>query len=270
MTRIGIIGYGYVGQAMGGLFINKPQFEVAVYDPAKGFDRLDNVNKSDLVIICVPTPIHHETGGADLDAVEESIRLCDAPLILIKSTIPPGTIDELTYKYQKRIVFSPEYIGEPSVPVSRKYLDPYDPTHHGFLIIGTAPGYPADPYFDIFRKVLPVDTRFIACDSREAEMAKYMENAYFSAKVTFCNEMYSICQAFGISYENVRNLWLNDPRMEADHTAVFSDNRGFGGKCLPKDLEALFMASQGRGYSAPFLASIMAANEHFRKMNQIK
>lgn len=257
--KIAIIGYGYVGRAMADLF--QGAFDVEIYDPIGYAEGKERCLGADLAVICVPTPSLPD-GRADVRAVEESVMWVDAPLILVKSTVPPGTCRNLSYLKGKAVHFSPEYIGEPSIPVSFKYLNPTDPTHHGFVIIGGP--YPA-VFFEFFQKVMPVDTKFISCVAIEAELAKYMENAYFAAKVTFCNEFARICEAFGVPYEKVRTLWLNDPRIEADHTAVFRDDPGFGGKCLPKDLDAIFMAAEGAGYTATFLASIMAVNDSFRK-----
>jgi UDPglucose 6-dehydrogenase len=76
-------------------------------------------------------------------------------------------------------------------------------------------------------------------DPINAELAKYMVNTHLALKVPYCNEMYDLCNKLGTNYYEVRDLWLLDPRTTKSHTAVFTGERGFGGKCFPKDTKAL-------------------------------
>ncbi len=62
--------------------------------------------------------------------------------------------------------------------------------------------------------------------------------------------------------------WTLDPRMEKMHTAVFRDKRGFGGKCFPKDLNALVRASENAGYEPKLLKQMLDSNEYFLKKNE--
>src|SRR3989344_3961415 len=234
--QVAIIGYGYVGKAMHKIFPN-----ALVYDVNMGSQ--DEVNeKAELAIICVPTP-SKEDGFCDTSVVEEMIGWLKTPLILIKSTIPPGTTEKLKEKYQKRFCFSPEYIGEGKYAIPPwKYPDPEDPRFHGFLIIGGARP-DAERITQIFQRRLGPDTVYRITDSKTAELTKYMENAWLATKVIFCNEFYDIAEKFGVSYAELRELWLLDPRVGRMHTAVFADERGFGGKCLPKDVSAIIKAA---------------------------
>lgn len=258
MKRVGIVGHGYVGKGMSMLF--HPAFDVKPYDVATQPNR-DAVMGVDLAVICVPTPMK-EDGSADISAVEESVAFLDAPLILIKSTVPPGTTDMLAAKYGKAVHFSPEYMGEPTNYVPPwKYPDPRDARMHSWVTVG---GPKASEVLDYFLAVMAVDARYVACTALEAELAKYMENCYFATKVTFCNEFARIADAFGVDYKKLRELWLLDPRMEADHTAVFRDKPGFGGKCLPKDLHAIVAAATDKGYHPELLASVWRANQMLR------
>src|SRR3990167_6670562 len=110
VKRIAIIGHGHVGQGMERMF--SAGYEIAVYDKGRaGADR-GTVMGPDLAIICVPTP-EGPDGAADVTAVEEAVADLDAPLILIKSTVPPGTTNRLAEKYGKAVHFSPEFMGEP-------------------------------------------------------------------------------------------------------------------------------------------------------------
>ena len=267
MRHVTVIGYGVVGRAMVELF--SPKFRVTVWDPALPGYNDDNAKAgckgAELAIICVPTP-EGEYGEADVSAVEDALSWCDAETTLIKSTVPPGTTARLATKFKLfGLCCSPEYMGEPRTPVSGRYLNPRSALTHGFVIVG---GYSAPRVLDFFAEVMPVDTKFLACTTQEAELAKYMENAYFAMKVTFANEFARICEAYGADYKAVRELWLNDPRVEPDHTMVYRDAPGFGGKCLPKDLAAIIFAAEAVKVSPSLLRAVRDTNERIRARDQ--
>ncbi len=261
MRSIAIIGDGVVGQGITNLL--NTQFNIRIWDPIKYPDHKDysKVNKSDLSIICVPTPMK-EDGSCDISAIEDVLSWLETPLILIKSTIPPGTTTYLREKYNKKICFSPEYMGESSYFTPYwKYPDPTRAETHTFVIVG---GNEADEILNYFMKVMSVDTKYMAVTAEEAELTKYMENSFFATKVTFCNEFANIAKAFGVSYNKLRELWLLDSRINPNHTLVFEDNRGFGGKCLPKDLSAIVRASEYAGYEPTLLKEVIATNNKIR------
>lgn len=262
MKRIAIIGHGYVGKGMERFFRNRPDlYDIVIYDVAhSGADRAACMG-ADLAMICVPTPMG-PTGAADISAVEETVRWLEAELIVIKSTVPPGTTDRLAAETGKELHFSPEYAGEPKnfVPPWR-YPDPRDATSHDWAIVG---GPRASAVLDYYQSVMAVTARFVACRPVEAELAKYMDNAYFATKVIFCAEFAEIAAAHGVDYKQLRELWLLDPRIDRDHTAVFAGEPGFGGKCLPKDLSAIVAAAREAGVPATMLAAVFESNQRFR------
>src|SRR4029077_1080164 len=89
-------------------------------------------------------------------------------------------------------------------------------------------------------------------------------NAFLATKVTFCNEFFDIAQRFGIDYNELRELWLLDPRIGKSHTFVFADKRGYAGKCLPKDMDAVIAAAEDAGYDAQFLKAVASSNDRMR------
>lgn len=98
MYKIGIIGYGYVGKAMAAFF--KKKYDVCFYDPyIEGSSTKEEVNKCDLGVVCVFTPQDPITGKCDTSILESTMEWLNTPLILIKSTISPGTTDQLQAKY---------------------------------------------------------------------------------------------------------------------------------------------------------------------------
>ena len=98
-----------------------------------------------------------------------------------------------------------------------------------------------------------------------AELCKYMENTFLALKVTFCNEFFEIAGRLDVDYEELRELWLLDPRIGKSHTFVFPDQRGYGGRCLPKDLQAIITLADRVGYDATLLREVVRANERMRK-----
>lgn len=127
--RIAIIGYGFVGKFMKELFP-----EAIIYDP--GYPELsvskEEINKADAAFIGVPTNMLPD-GSCDTSIVESTVKWLSTPLIIIRSTVKPGTTDKLAKKYPgKHIVFQPEYIGEtPNHPMKTGAL-----SEKTFMIFG--------------------------------------------------------------------------------------------------------------------------------------
>jgi len=281
MKRILILGYGYVGKAMTDFF--KGHYNVEVYDPLlfgeknaskisefkrryKGYNitRVENYEQTryDLAVVCVPTPMA-EDGSCDISMVSECVKKADAEVILIKSTIRPHTTDNLK-KYNKRIVFSPEYIGEGKYYVTSRMDFQTNMKATPFMILG-GDKEDCNYIFDLFISIAGPERTYFKTTALNAELIKYMENTYFGVKVTFANEMRNIVEAIGGDWYDVWQGWKLDPRVDVMHTAVFPDSRGFGGKCLPKDLNALVKASEQAGYKAEFLKQMLKSNEQFKK-----
>ncbi len=261
--RVAIIGYGYVGKAVYNFF--KDHFDVCVYDPYyKEFKDKKKVSKADLAVVCVPTQMKDD-GSCDTSLVEEVVSWIDAKNILIKSTIPPKTTERLIKKTGKNICFSPEYIGEGKyeIPFWKGYPDPTDMKKHDFVIIGGEKETRKE-ILTFFKKVYGPEPRFYQTDSTTAELCKYMENAFLATKVTFCNEFFDIAENLGVDYNELRELWLLDGRMGRSHSTVFENNRGFGGKCLPKDVNAIVKASKENGYTPELLESVLKVNTNIR------
>lgn len=244
--RISIVGQGVVGSAMRKLL--EKHYDV-------GFDR----SEADLGVVCVPTPPDGR-GGCDTSTVEFAVRGLETEVVLIKSTVAPGTTDRLRGETGKRIVFSPEYMGESA------YHNPYFPDDMAEVPWVTLGGEPEDTAWvqEVLLPVLGPTKRYFRTSALSAELAKYFENVFFGAKVALVNEFYEICLAFGADWHEAREAWLQDPRINRMHTAVFPEKRGFGGRCIPKDLSALIRASRDAGYEPRLLEEVEASNERFR------
>ena len=253
-NRIAIIGAGVVGNGMRNIFP-----DALLVDPPKGLASYEEARGMKLGIVCVPSPMQIE-GACDTSFVEDAVAELETEVILIKSTVTPGTTERLRYATGKRLVFSPEYMGESRYWTPACYPQPHDPVGHGFVILG---GYSGDcsEIADLFLPKLGPATRFRFMTSREAELVKYAENSFFALKVTFANELRRICDAAGVNYHCVREGWLDDPRVGPMHTAAFRDAPGFGGKCLPKDTMALAEYCRSLGLDPILLDAVLDTND---------
>ena len=272
--QVAITGMGYVGTSMLTVFPDAVQYDSKWFTgrsnqlvtirtaDGPGFDSQDalreRVSSCGLAIICVPTPCGKD-GACDTSAVEEVIGWIRSPLILIKSAVAPGTTDRLRKATGRRIVVSPEYIGESRYYVPDRYLDPRNPLKHEFLILGGA-DEDCEAVADIFAPRVGPACRIRFMAATEAELVKYAENSFFATKVAFANELRDICTAFGVSWHRVREGWIDDPRIGPMHTAVFPQDRGFGGKCYPKDLSALAACARSRDVPVPVLDGVLSSN----------
>lgn len=231
---IAIVGAGYVGCGMQKIF---PGAVMIDRDPDRGHPYISVADDYDLAIVCVPTPSAKD-GSCDTSIVEQVVRELKSKLILIKSTVTPGTSDKLARETGKKIVFSPEYMGEWSYWTPQELPQATDPISHGFMILGGDKD-DCSAVVDIFSPVLGPHTRYRFMSHTEAELVKYCTNAFLATKVAFTNEVRNICNAIGANYHNVREGWLDDPRISTSHSLAFVTNPGFSGKCFPKDVAAL-------------------------------
>jgi UDPglucose 6-dehydrogenase len=256
LPKVAIIGYGDLGHAIHLLFP-----DAVIYDEPLNLGSRAEVNGCRFAFIAVPTP-QGADGECDSSVVEDVVGWLEADYIVIQSTIAPGTTERLVRETRKRIVFQPAYgPGEtPEHPFNDLRKMPW-------LILGGEHAHTI-PVADLYKRIYNAETSIWQTNSRTAELAKYMENAYLAMKVTFCNEFYDIASVLGIDYNELRELWLLDPRIGRSHTFVFPENRGYGGKCLPKDVSALIESATAHGYQPSLLSAMAATNARFRTQSR--
>jgi UDPglucose 6-dehydrogenase len=257
--KIAVVGCGFVGKAMIKLFKGAVVNSGVNYDPAKDLATREQVNACDVAFVCVPTEML-DNGECDTSIVEETVKWLETPLIIIRSTVKPGTTLKLIQETGKNIIFQPEYVGETT---AHPLLNESERT---FLIFGGTlenSGRALEVYKTVYNS--SVQTLFVS--PTEAEVIKYMENTAIGTMVTLCNEFYNICQALGADYNIVREGFLMDPRMSRYFTFVYPEARGFSGKCLPKDLNAIAAASLAAGYQAQFIEHVLYNNNKFNKQS---
>jgi UDPglucose 6-dehydrogenase len=268
LYKVGIIGHGVVGKGIEKLL---GEYVVAIYDPSSGYSDKRAFEDLDLVVVCVPTPTDSDGISCDVSVVQRTLlwlrQINFKGVVLLKSTIPPTEIIRLQKEFPLRIVFSPEYMGESKYYTPFwKYPDPSDMRTHMWQIFG-GKREDTELCIEVFKRKMSVDTQYFQTDLITASLAKYIENSFFATKVTFINEWYDVAQTYGVDWNELRELWLSDPRINRNHTLVFPKDRGYGGKCYPKDIKAIISDTKKMGYSTDLMRSVDKINNKFRKMN---
>ena len=240
--KFGIIGNGFVGQAT--KILKSSNTEMLVYDidpekcEPKGL-QLSDMKECSVIFISVPTPMNKD-GRNYLGIVESVIKKLrehideNATHLIIRSTVLPGTTDKLG------CYFMPEFLTE-------KNWD-YDFRNCENWFFGLRDGDNENfknAIKDIFTSAFECGNikynNLTFVKNKEAEMIKYFRNVFLSIKVSFCNEIYDLCENKEIDYDVVRRYASIDKRIGESHTRVpgHDGKRGFGGTCFPKDTTAL-------------------------------
>lgn len=264
---IGIIGYGFVGKAVAQL---QEAYHVEIYDPyVIGLETNLLAFQQDIVFVCVPTPVD-SYGTYDLTIVEESaqkwseLRKRDS-ILVIKSTISPGTVEKLCEKHDTdRIVHNPEFLTQRTA--MQDFRKPVEVIVGGDRRCSFA-------VLDMYRGYYPIghdEPKYVATSARIAELVKVVRNSYYATKVTFFNEVYEFASAMGIDYSEFREIFTlggNHPWVESQHTSVPGPDGmfGFGGKCLPKDAENLMNLAADNGVDMSLLRVAVEENKKRRK-----
>lgn len=249
--RVGIVGFGHVGGAMSRIFP-----DAVIYDAPKGIGSILQIDACDVTFVCVPTPMS-SNGSCDTTIVDEVLEKINSKVIVLRSTIPVGYTDQKSKELNKKIIFQPEYYGE---TVAHPFADLSD---RRWITLGGESSACSD-VARLYKKVYTSELYINIVDAKTAELAKYMENTFLAAKVTFCNEFYDLAEAFGVNYDILRETWLLDPRIGRSHTFVYEDNRGYGGSCLPKDIAAMVFQGESVGADVSMMKSIIRKNAYIK------
>lgn len=250
--KISICGVGMVGGAILRYFQKKPNYEIFQFDK-KGLGSIEEINKGDFIYMCLPTP-YVEGKGCDTSIVEEVVsKIKGNKVIIIKSTVTPGTTQKLQDKYpQHKFLFNPEFLTEVTADNDMAYPD------------RQIVGYTEQSYTiakDVLQQ-LPLAPFERIMKSEEAEMVKYYGNNWFAVKVVFANQMYDLCQKVGIDYEVVKDGAAADKRIGRTHLdPIHKGGRGAGGKCLRKDLGATVEFARKNGVPLPLLETTQKLND---------
>jgi UDPglucose 6-dehydrogenase len=279
MHKIGVIGCGFVGTAVSTGFqtVLKDKVQICEYDKFKDTESLETVvEESDILFVCLPTPMH-EDGSCDTSIIEEVVAEISTitfqrKLLVLKSTVPPGTTKKLQEKYPKfDFCFNPEFLTQ------AKFIEDFINQNRIFL------GWPNKDFGKNYVRILDLYSEFIIArgnsketkavwdaDSDCVEMAKYIGNTFLTTKVVFFNEMYEICKAANIDYNAAVNLATSDKRIGNSHVNVPGPDGQFGagGPCFPKDTNALIAFAKEKGVDPIALESMWMKNLLLRDVHE--
>jgi UDPglucose 6-dehydrogenase len=265
--KIGIIGKGYVGGAMYENF--KDYYSVEVYDTdsSKRTRSLEElVTWAQILFVSVPTPMNNETGACDTSIVESVVHQIAAidktKIVVIKSTVPPGTTARLAEETGLALCFNPEFLTEANYILDFKYQP--------LIVIGADDQGIYDAVYDLyddFNYRVGARGQIVQSTTKEAEMFKYLANCFLATKVIFLNEIYKLCQVTKIDYSRVADIAKLDRRLGHTHWRVPGPDGkfGFGGSCFPKDMNALAQFADEKNNTLWLITEALHINNDIRK-----
>ncbi|MGW3009083.1 UDP-glucose dehydrogenase family protein [Streptomyces sp. NPDC001219] len=211
---------------------------------------------AEIAYVCVDTP-PTASGDADLSRVWSVIEtLKDAPhltAVVVKSTVPVGTGDRVRAALDEAGLAHVGYAANPEFTAEGKAVDDF--LHPDRIVIGTS-----DARTDRLIRELhdgvdgPVQTLSVA----SAEMVKLAANALLATKITFINEIATVCEATGADVEQVATAIGMDHRLGPHFLKA---GLGYGGSCFPKDSRALRAMASNSGYPFQLLNSVIEVND---------
>ena len=263
--QLGIIGNGFVGNAIAHAFIPYMTVRIHDKDPEKCFDKIEDViNNSDVVFVCVPTPMT-KSGKIDLSIVEsvfsevqQSLEKKDTVFVL-KSTVVPGTTRKIAEKFPElNIVFNPEFLTERHAR--------FDFLNQSRIVLGSKDKKGIQKVKDLY-EVRFSSNYFIETTYETAELIKYFNNLFFAVKVSFMNEMKLIAdKLLDVQWDKAVEGFVSDGRVGDSHLQVPGPDgkRGFGGSCFPKDINAFIDYSKSIGVDMNVLEGAWKTNLNVR------
>ncbi|MBU2082201.1 hypothetical protein KKH14_02110 [Patescibacteria group bacterium] len=207
--------------------------------------------------------IFNNSTEREVAIVDEAIGYVrDYKIVIIKSTVIPGTTDALQIKYsQHKILFCPEFLTEKTA--HENFQNPK------IKIVGDT--LKSNSVALAVRGLLP-EAKFNAImPAMAAELFKYFRNSYLATKNSFFNQIYDLCQITGINYSFIKDCAEADPWIGPEHLDPWHGGfRGFNGKCLPKDTEALLKFADGYGIDISVLREVVKYNSLLLESQNIK
>jgi UDPglucose 6-dehydrogenase len=232
-------------------------------------DYAEGLQKAEFGFVCVGTPSGIE-GEADMSQVKSAAQSLgkhasnERDLIVVnKSTMPIGTGDWMLPALERsangsgagfRVVSNPEFLREGSA------VDDF--RHPDRVVLGGTEAAAIDRVASLYRDLHP-EPPIIKTDIRTAEMIKYASNAFLATKISFINEIASICERLGADVREVSRGMGLDRRISPE---FLDAGVGYGGSCFPKDVKALAHMASMAGAHPQLLRAVMEINRDMRRL----
>ena len=244
--RIGVTGYGVVGRATADVLrrlghtvfihdISPQALEMAIN---AGFGVRAHADQVEVDFICVPETV----------IVDALAALPADTMAIVRSTVTPGTTDALSERFERPLVFMPEFLREATAQ--------WDAINPSFILVGCHDPEQGQLISQIFAPLL---VRVIQVEPKVAEMVKLTLNSYLHTLISFWNEIHLIAERIGVPSHLVGKLCTLDPRVPA-YGAVMHGSP-VGGRCLPKDIAQLIGFAEGVDYEPDLLREAQRVNE---------
>jgi len=218
-----------------------------------------------LIFIAVGTP-QDEDGSADLRYVLAAAsdigrEINGAAIVINKSTVPVGTGDlvkgEIAWQlFQRKLFVEFDVASNPEFLKEGAALDDFfNPDR---VVIGTSNDKTRDHLLALYRPFVREESQLLCVGIKEAELIKYASNGMLAARISFMNEMATLCDRFEIDVEAVKRGVGSDSRIGP---AFLNAGAGYGGSCFPKDVQALIRIAQSVGVEPLLLQGVEARNK---------
>ena len=223
----------------------------------------NSILKSDIIFICVGTPIKKNGNNADLRQVynvtkEISKSINKFKIIITKSTVPVTTGDEIEKIISKKVskklfsvVSNPEFLRE-----GEAIRDFYKPDR---IIIGTSHKKSNNFLKNLYAPLTSRGAKYINTSRRAAELIKYSSNAFLATKITFINEMANLCEKINVDIEDISIGIGLDKRIGSRFLRA---GPAYGGSCFPKDTKAITATADKFKTNLTVIKSVIKSNEN--------
>jgi UDPglucose 6-dehydrogenase len=286
VSRVAIVGTGYVGLTTGACFAHLGHEVVCADIDANKIDRLNRgelpifeagldqiiadavrngrlrfvlgavaaVVDCEFAYLCVPTP-QGADDRADLSFLEEAAReiasvLPVESIVVNKSTVPVGStkiVERVLQRPDVRVVSNPEFLREGSAV--------HDFLHPDRIVIGSEDQAAAIRVASLY---LGIPAPLIITDPASAETIKYAANAFLATKISFVNAVAAVCEAVGANVNDVVLGMGLDKRIGQE---FLKPGPGWGGSCFPKDTRAMVRIAEDAGYDFDLLKGVIEVND---------
>ena len=296
--KLSFFGTGYVGLVSGTCFADLGndvlcidideekikklnQGEIPIYEP--GLEELvkrniekerlkfttnieKGVKESDVIFNCVGTP-PKQSGQANLEYVVDVAKLIGKymnkyKVIVNKSTVPVGTTERVKKEIKKNltkeikfdVVSNPEFLREGTA-----IKDFQNPDR---IIIGVENEKAKEIMNNLYRPISRTGRPIVFMDTKSAELTKYVSNAMLATRISFMNEISSLCEALGVDIRKVSMGMGLDSRIGP---RFLQAGVGYGGSCFPKDVKALAHMLESHDLNANIIRAVDYVNERQKK-----
>ena len=295
--KICMIGTGYVGLVSGACFadlgntvlcVDKDKEkikmlnnnEIPIFEPGLeelvkknySFGRLKfttdlsfAVRNSDIIFICVGTPVSKNNNSANLQYVFKAANdicthLNKFKTIVMKSTVPVSTGDRIEKIISKKkrknlfeVVSNPEFLREGEAIRDFRFPDR--------IIVGSSNKKVIKKMETLYKPLINKGATFFSTNRRGAEMIKYASNAFLATKISYINEIANLCENTGVNVEDVSIGMGLDKRIGGRFLRA---GPAFGGSCFPKDIKAIASIADLYKTNLSIVKSVIKSNEKRR------